>query len=347
MDRIKEWADRKGYLVAFTKPESMGPARDVVLSMYDSGQIDTGFFESSLRRLKEADLKWDWSPKTVIIVLAPRPAHLLSFDAETGPFEVVAPPTYVGYRAAELAVQAELGKILGEQYHLESPPVPLKSLAVRVGLTKYGRNNIAYTKEFGSYQQLYGFVTDAELTEESTEETSEETAEKTAAKTFAESSGRCVGVWAKSSVGNTQAACDLPLLEECRDCGRCVNVCPTGAIAGDRFLLHAERCLTYLNEFPGEWPDWVPRRAHHAVVGCMKCQAICPANRGKLRVERVVAEGFTFEETQALFEADDASQSASWESAKAKLSRLGLPGYESLVGRNLRAVMEARKCHVD
>ena len=49
----------------------------------------------------------------------------------------------------------------------------------------------------------------------------------------------------------------LPRCEHCRSCAR---ACPTGAIAADRFLLHAERCLVFHNERPGTipFPRWIP-----------------------------------------------------------------------------------------
>ena len=54
---------------------------------------------------------------------------------------------------------------------------------------------------------------------------------------------------------------------------------PTGAISRDRFLLHAEDCLTYHNESSTEFPDWVQPSWHHCLIGCMRCQSKCPENQ--------------------------------------------------------------------
>ena len=69
-------------------------------------------------------------------------------------------------------------------------------------------------------------------------------------------------------------------------------------MAKDRVLLHAERCLTYINENPGPWPTFVPTRAHHCLLGCLLCQRSCPAN-SKLPIEST-GVAFSREETEAL-----------------------------------------------
>jgi epoxyqueuosine reductase len=67
-------------------------------------------------------------------------------------------------------------------------------------------------------------------------------------------------------------------LERCAACVGCLRHCPTGAIADDRFLLRAERCLTYHNEAADEFPNWIDPSWHHCLIGCMRCQSVCPEN---------------------------------------------------------------------
>jgi epoxyqueuosine reductase len=64
----------------------------------------------------------------------------------------------------------------------------------------------------------------------------------------------------------------------------CQN-CPTGAIASDRFLLHAERCISFHNEKRGDipFPAWMDPSSHNCLVGCLHCQRACPQNRKFLR----------------------------------------------------------------
>jgi epoxyqueuosine reductase len=93
------------------------------------------------------------------------------------------------------------------------------------------------------------------------------------------------------------------MMEACRKCSACLRHCPAGAITGERFLLHAERCLTFHNEKPGDVPfaDWIDPAWHHCLVGCLQCQRVCPQNR---QVWSWVQEGVAFseEETALLLE---------------------------------------------
>ena len=76
------------------------------------------------------------------------------------------------------------------------------------------------------------------------------------------------------------------MMDACRRCSACRRNCPTGAIGPDRFLVRAERCLTFHNERPAPFPGWLDPAWHHRLFGCMRCQTVCPANRGvPLRTE--------------------------------------------------------------
>jgi epoxyqueuosine reductase len=70
------------------------------------------------------------------------------------------------------------------------------------------------------------------------------------------------------------AVCEIPTV---------MAACPTGAISSDRFLLHAERCIVFHNEQPGDvpFPSWMKPSWHNCIVGCMLCQRACPVD-GKL-----------------------------------------------------------------
>jgi epoxyqueuosine reductase len=158
---------------------------------------------------------------------------------------VVIPPTYVRYTARTALVRACLAAWLAaEGYGLAPARLPLKTLAVRSGVAAYGRNNICFVAGMGSFLQLVGAFTDLPCTEDP---------------------------W-----GEPRA------LDRCEACVACVNQCPTGAIARDRFLLRAERCLTYHNEGPDGFADWIDPSWHHCLVGCMRCQSVCPENEAVL-----------------------------------------------------------------
>jgi len=117
----------------------------------------------------------------------------------------------------------------------------LKLLAVRSGLGSYGRNNICYIQDSGSFCRLVAFYTDYPCEG---------------------------GVWFESQ-----------MMEDCKNCSACVRVCPTGAITPDRFLIRTERCLTFFNERKGKFPSWVNPSWHQCIFGCMRCQSVCPQNK--------------------------------------------------------------------
>ena len=183
---------------------------------------------------------------------------------------------------------------------MELIDAPLKALAARLGLVRYGRNNVTYAPGIGSYLQLIGCVTDAAL-----------------------------------PVPADWTPQEPQLLDLCETCGECETACPTGAIGSDRVLLHAERCLTLANEATATFPDWLPSSAHHCLIGCLLCQRACPEN-ARLEVEDTGIV-FTAEETAALLagsggsgRADDGTHFAE------KLGRLGLTDDTSSAGTCVR-----------
>lgn len=69
---------------------------------------------------------------------------------------------------------------------------------------------------------------------------------------------------------------DEPCIEQCLNCGRCVGICPGGAIKGD-CSIDARKCLSYLTiEYRGEFDASVKLGNH--LYGCDECQNVCPHN---------------------------------------------------------------------
>jgi epoxyqueuosine reductase len=126
-------------------------------------------------------------------------------------------------------------------------------------MAKYGKNNIAYVEDLGSFVRLRAFLSDMPAGSID---------------------------WLEPRV-----------MKECDSCKACLKVCPTRAIVSDRFLIHAERCITFLNEWPGEFPEWVDPAWHNSLVGCMKCQLVCPVNKRFVSWVKE-GEGFTEAETE-------------------------------------------------
>ena len=62
----------------------------------------------------------------------------------------------------------------------------------------------------------------------------------------------------------------------CGDCTRCMQACPTGAIAEDGF--HVERCIRYWM-MPGKpVPEEIREHMGNRLIGCDECQRCCPHN---------------------------------------------------------------------
>lgn len=202
------------------------------------------------------------NPQSIIIVAVPVPQVQTIFHWNGERLPAILPPTYVGYRTTTERVRAALAAFLREKgCQVAKADLPLKTLAVCSGLAEYGRNNISYLPAMGSFFQLVGALSDLPSRDDP---------------------------W-----GNPR------MMERCETCIACLRACPTGAITEDRFLLHAERCITFHNERNAAFPAWIDRAWHACLFGCMRCQNVCPENKGVLSwVEE--REEFTEEETRLL-----------------------------------------------
>ena len=303
--RLMSWS------AAFSRPVAWGPtgmldgALAGLSARLDAGELDAGFAIKNLsfsRRPSPAQAD-DW--RMLVVVVVARPVHTVTFQRAGARVEAFLPPTYLSYRSSFETMRQELvtGPLAGAR--VQTLDGPLKAIASSLGLVRYGRNNVAYADAFGSWVQLYGCVTDADLPLDPG--------------------------WQPQPPA---------LLDECDVCGVCEAACPTGAISGERVLLHAERCLTLANESAGGWPAWVPPGAHHCLVGCLSCQRTCPANP-PLPVEN---SGVDFDEAEtASLLAGGEPGTPAFDGALAKLQRLGLSFDAEVIGRNLRALLLARE----
>jgi epoxyqueuosine reductase len=78
---------------------------------------------------------------------------------------------------------------------------------------------------------------------------------------------------------NVDLDLDLPAVDQCGTCTRCLDACPTGALTAP-YVLDATRCLSYLT-IETRTPVDVRWRAsiQQQVLGCDICQDVCPWNR--------------------------------------------------------------------
>jgi epoxyqueuosine reductase len=304
IERLQRWASSRGYRVVWGPLGAVDDARDEIAARRSRGELDEDFYREELEPLAADGVSRPGS--AVVVVAVPRPAHRVRFRLEGGSIDALLPPTYVRYRATFEDVRQDLAREGLAGARVEHLGWPIKSVAARLGLVRYGRNNVTYVPGLGSYVQLCGFVTDAPLPVEA-----------------------------------AAPPAEPALLDECASCGACLSACPTGAIEEDRVLLRAERCLTLANETAGAFAAWVPGWAHNCLIGCLLCQQACPVN-APLTIEDT-GLGFSEDETRGLLDGSVAAKGRSENGVRLKLAWLGQPYAEPVIGRNLRALLESSK----
>ncbi len=216
--------------------------REEIYGRYKQGLIDKTLYHDLLGFLSfetPAELP---GVHSIIIIAVPTPQMRIFFNWHGKRVPVVVPPTYISYTPRDESTRKYLaGWLQIEGYRLAKAKLPLKTLAVHSGLAEYGRNNICYVDGMGSFLQLVGAFADLPCDHDS---------------------------WRKPK-----------MLDLCESCVACLRHCPTKAIVKERFLVHAEHCLTYFNEAVTDFPDWINPSWHHCLFGCMRCQTTCPENK--------------------------------------------------------------------
>ena len=202
--------------------------------------------------------------RSLVVVAVPQPQFQVTFAWHGEATQLIAPPHYLCAEQSRSQVRDLLAQALEPaRYRLAEAVLPKKLLAVRSGLATYGKNNISYVPRMGSFYRLAAFYSDLPCQEDN---------------------------WRQSQ-----------MMEACQNCSACMRRCPTGAITSERFLLHAERCITFHNEKDSSvpFPEWLDPSWHNWLVGCLHCQLVCPQNRDVLQwVEK--GPEFSQEETALL-----------------------------------------------
>ncbi len=301
---IQAWAKRRGYRYATGPVSLLDEVRATLQKRKKEREIEPDFFRDNLEiftYLEDSTLE---NPQSILIIAVPRPAHLLSFSIGDKKIETVLPPTYVRYRKFFEEVRDDLASaVSGFDCRLEILSAPLKALGNRLGLLSYGRNNVGYIAGIGSYFQLVGLVSDTRLDD---------------IKVAAAPAGA--------------------LLPKCKDCRICAKACPTGAIDKERILLHAEKCYTLFSESLEPIPEVLKPPSPKCLIGCMRCQQVCPENKGCLHYEPA-SISFDAEETAA-FLGLAGLPAQTMDRAQAKLSMLGLTEGFPVFARNLKRLFQ-------
>lgn len=262
------------------------------------GIIGKKFYEQNYDHFRFEKPDMLLQAKSIIIIANPQGVIHLDWRFQGKTYQVILPPTY-RYTGIRTFCTEILSRVFQrEGYGVTRAILPFKLLAVRSGLGVYGRNNLCYVEGMGSFIRLEAFYTDYVFPTDDWQE-------------------------------------KRPLVK-CARCVLCMNACPTQCIPKDRFLIHADQCLTYFTEFPGAFPGWVDPRAHNALVGCMKCQQVCPENR---TVRPIQEQGVMFSEEETSM----VLRGTSWENLPptlaSKLQQLDMIEYYPLLSRNLSVLL--------
>ncbi len=76
---------------------------------------------------------------------------------------------------------------------------------------------------------------------------------------------------------------DQPINDFCAKCRKCLDACPTGALAEPR-IVDARRCISYFTiEYRGDLPLELREKFGNWMFGCDICQDVCPWNQKSRR----------------------------------------------------------------
>jgi epoxyqueuosine reductase len=274
--------------------------RDDLKYKHMQGLFDRRFYDGWIQALVLGPLEKTSAAGSLIIVAVPQPQYRIIFNWHEKKYAFIIPPTY--FHHTDEPVKNTLQDVLRQYgYHVSDMPPPKKLLAVRSGMGRYGKNNLCYVNDLGTFHRLLAFSSDMPCPEDH---------------------------WH-----------DVQMLDECRDCTACQHGCPTGAISSDRFLLHAELCITFHNEHERDFPDWLRPEWHNALVGCMLCQKVCPVNKSVVDWIEDTCE-FSEKETAQIIDRIPAEQFSPL--TMQKLKAIFFDGSTYAFGRNLRALLSKK-----
>ncbi len=295
----------QGYQARVVPVQRLHDLRREIEQFYSQGFFDQEFYRERLAIFAALGTPQDLpDARSLIVVAVPEPQRRITFalsGGEDGEVSFVVPPTFFPMTALNRQVERLVAEILAPGGHWVSRIVlPKKLLAVHSGLGVYGRNNLCYVPGLGSFHRLVALCSDLMCPDDD---------------------------WL-----------GLRQLERCENCRACLHRCPTGAITADRFLVRAERCLTFHNERCNDidFPDWIDPAWHNSLIGCSHCQNACPENREFL--DRVEA-GATFTSAETRLLLTGASFDQLLPEMADKFERFDMLDLLEVLPRNLRAVL--------
>ena len=303
LKQLSDQLTERGYEGRIVPIQRLGDLRDAIEGQYRQGLFDQHLYDDYLAAFTFSTPDSLPGAKSIIVVAVPEPRIRVTFHWDGESIPAAIPPTW-GERKKDRRVRELLTQIVEPMgYRIAQASVPKKLLAARSGLAAYGKNNITYVPGIGSFYSPVAVYSDLPVSGDSWQEPQ--------------------------------------MMDSCQSCSACQRHCPAGAITPERFLLHAERCITFHNEKPVDvpFPAWIDPAWHNCLVGCLHCQRVCPENR---EVWQWVKEGaeFSQEETALLLEGLPFDQLPG--ATAEKLAQLDLDAFVDIFPRNLSALLSQR-----
>jgi epoxyqueuosine reductase len=232
---------------------------DDINAKYKKGIIDEKIYDYYLKYFNYEYKNKDNQLK-IIITAKSQKISVVVFKYKKRDLKAIIPPTYIYTKDRELCFN-----ILRQSFsYVEKARLPLKLLSAYSGLSVYGKNNITYIPEMGSFVRLDAFLVRYEGERDD---------------------------WNK-----------FEIMDECNYCDRCIKNCPRHCISEHNFIIDAGKCITLYSEIEGSFKDnGIPVSVINALIGCMRCQIACPVNQPFLK-SREVVELFNEEETQMILD---------------------------------------------
>ncbi|MDR3337461.1 MAG: hypothetical protein LBT16_09675 [Treponema sp.] len=197
--------------------------------------------------------KNEQSINSIFIIATPSSFYILKIKYLEKEINIKIPPIY-GNRNQILENIKTITKKTFVKFSFNTFPVilPKKLLAAYSGLAQYGNNGLVYVQGMGSYHRLTAFASDFKNDHY---------------------------IWVKPS-----------MMKSCQQCGRCVENCPSKALRHGIPWVNINRCITEFNEKDGIFPDWMHKSWHNCLIGCIKCQEICPHNNKKEKINDILLQ---------------------------------------------------------
>ena len=281
----------KDYKIGITSINNLGLLKKEIKELEDQNKLNQWMIDNYF----DYDFKPEDTYKSIVIMALELPVVAFEVEKRGSMHNVIMPSGY--YSGGRLE---EFNKDIDEYFNLKdikykAAHLPAKLLAARTGVSKYGRNNIAYVDDLGSYVKLSVFYTDYEVKEDK---------------------------WL-----------DIEWMDECKECSICLSSCPTKAIREDDYLINASKCMTFINELEGDFPDWYDTRYHTSFIGCMHCQEKCPMNKPIKDLKVFIS----IKEESILDFIDNENYDFLKEESKAIVDRFEYSDYYEIFKRNLIA----------